>query len=246
MTGQVTVVGLGPGAPELITPEVSAALATATDLVGYASYLARITPNPGVAVYTSDNREERTRAELALRLAAAGREVVVVSSGDPGVFAMAAVLFEAIDQNPVWQEVPVRVLPGITALLAAAARVGAPIGHDFCVLNLSDNLKPWSVIEARVEAAVATDFVIALYNPRSRARPDGFGRLLALLRRLCTPTRLLIFARAVYTPQESIRVVPLAEAEPEMADMQTLVIVGSSRTRRVGPYVYTPRHGGSE
>lgn len=244
MNGTVTVVGLGPGAAELITPEVQSALDSATDVVGYAPYVQRVLPRPGVRYHTSDNRAELQRAQLALALAAQGRHVAVVSSGDPGVFAMAAAVFEAMEGAPQWQSIPVRVLPGITAMLAAAARVGAPLGHDFCALNLSDNLKPWSLIERRLCAAVSADWVIALYNPRSRARPEGFARALGLLRQHCEPQRLVVLARAVYTPRESIRVLPLSEVHADMADMQTLVIVGSRQTRRVASYVYTPRRGG--
>ena len=241
MSGRVWVAGLGPGAPDLMTPEVQRALDHATDIVGYGPYVERVPRRPGVRYHLSDNRQERQRAELALALAAAGARVAVVSSGDPGVFAMASAVFEVMDDRPDWQQIAVQVLPGVTAMLAAAARVGAPLGHDFCAINLSDNLKPWSLIERRVAAAVDTDMVLALYNPRSMARPEGFGRVLELLRRRCEPTRWMVLARAVYTPQESVRVLPLSDVEVDMVDMRTLVIVGSSRTRCVGPFVYTPR-----
>ena len=240
MTGWLAVAGLGPGDPALVTPEVTQALAQATDVLGYIPYVARIPARAGLVLHPSDNREELDRARHALHLAAEGRRVVVVSSGDPGVFAMAAAVFEAVED---WPDAPppIRVLPGITAMLAAAARAGAPLGHDFCAINLSDNLKPWTLIERRLRAALAGDFAIALYNPRSAARPAGFGRALAILREGAAPDRLITFARAVSTPQESIRTVTLAEAQEDMADMHTLVIVGSSTTRRVGPWVYTPR-----
>ncbi|WP_264798009.1 precorrin-3B C(17)-methyltransferase, partial [Acidocella aminolytica] len=135
----------------------------------------------------------------------------------------------------------VRVLPGITAMLAAAAKAGAPLGHDFCAINLSDNLKPWAVIETRLRCAARGDFAMAFYNPRSRARPEGFGRALEVLREECNPGRLVIFARAVSTEDERIITVTLAEATPDMADMRTIVLVGNSQTRRAGRFVYTPR-----
>jgi precorrin-3B C17-methyltransferase len=246
MSGWIAIAGLGPGDAALVTPEVTAALAEATDVIGYIPYVARVAPRDGLTLHPSDNRVELDRAGDALTLALAGRRVVVVSSGDPGVFAMAAAVFEAIDHGPAaWREVDVRVLPGITAMLAAAARAGAPLGHDFCAINLSDNLKPQALIERRVRLAAQADFAIAFYNPRSRARPEGFGRALAILREECGDDRLVLFARAVTTAEENLRIVPLPDASPEMADMRTVVIVGSSTTRtilRVGaPILYTPR-----
>ena len=225
----------------MVTPEVSAALGEATDVVGYIPYVARIAPREGLALHASDNRVELDRARHALEMAAAGRRVVVVSSGDPGVFAMASALFEAMEGREDWQALEVRVLPGITAMLAAAAAAGAPLGHDFCAINLSDNLKPFDTVLRRVRLAVEGDFAIAFYNPRSKARPDQFAQVLAALREGCEPERLMIFARAVSTGDQQIRVVPLAKAEPGMADMRTVVLVGSSLTKTVGRFVYTPR-----
>lgn len=245
--GWLAIAGLGPGDETLITPEVSAVLAEATDIVGYSPYVARVARRDGLHLHASDNRVELDRARHALRMAQAGRRVVVVSSGDPGVFAMAAAVFEAVEAGPRdCCDLEIRVLPGITAMLAAAARAGAPLGHDFCAINLSDNLKPWALIEARLRLAAQADFAMAFYNPRSRARPEGFARALDVLRESCADARPVIFARAVSTPQETLRVVPLPEARPEMADMRTMVIVGSSKTRvlpRSGgtPWVYTPR-----
>ncbi len=244
--GWLNVVGLGPGAEAMITPEVSAVLAEATDVVGYVPYVERIPPRPGLTRHGSDNREEIRRAEQALRMAADGRRVVIVSSGDPGVFAMGAAVFEAVESGePAWRELDIRVLPGISAMLAASARLGAPLGHDFCCINLSDNLKSRALIEKRLRLAAEADFAMAFYNPRSRARPDGFARALDVLRETCGPQRLIMFARAVSTPEESLRVTTLADATPDMADMRTLVIVGSSLTRRIArngaPWVYTPR-----
>ncbi|WP_332774650.1 precorrin-3B C(17)-methyltransferase [Polaromonas sp.] len=244
MSGWLCIAGLGPGDTDLVTPEVTRALGSATDVVGYIPYVARITPRQDLTLHPSDNRVEMDRARAALAMAADGCRVVVVSSGDPGVFAMASAVFEALEAMPAWQGLDIRVLPGITAMLAAAARAGAPLGHDFCAINLSDNLKPASLIEARVRAAAEADFAMAFYNPRSNSRPDTFGRILALLLQICGPRRLITFARAVSTPAEQIRTVALAEATPEMADMRTVVLVGNAATRRVGRFVYTPRSAG--
>ena len=239
--GWLCIAGLGPGDDRLVTPEVSAALAEATDVVGYIPYVARVAPRAGLVLHPSDNRVELDRARSALEMAAAGRRVVVVSSGDPGVFAMASAVFEALEGRPDWQALDIRVLPGITAMLAAAAAAGAPLGHDFCCINLSDNLKPWEVIETRLRHAARADFAMAFYNPRSASRPEGFTKALATLRRECGADRLITFARAVSTPEQHIQTVTLGEATSEMADMRTVVILGNSATRRVGPWVYSPR-----
>ena len=241
MTGWLVVAGLGPGDAALITPEVTLALAQATDVIGYFPYVARVMPREGLTLHASDNRVELDRAALALDLAGAGGRVVVVSSGDPGVFAMASAVFEALEARPLDHALDIRILPGITAMLAAAARAGAPLGHDFCAINLSDNLKPWELVEARLRAAAQADFAMAFYNPRSASRPHQFVRTLEVLLAECGPDRLITFARAVTTPDEHIRTVTLAEATPDMADMRTVVIVGNSATRRVGRFVYTPR-----
>ena len=244
--GWVAVVGLGPGSEALITPEVTAALAEATDVVGYIPYVARVAPRAGLTLHPSDNRVEMDRARHALALAHAGHRVVVVSSGDPGVFAMASAVFEALEAEPADRRgIDIRVLPGITAMLAAAARAGAPLGHDFCTINLSDNMKPWSLIERRLRLAAEADFAMAFYNPRSASRPEGFARTLEVLKEACGDARPVIFARNVSLPDETIRVVPLTETTPDMADMRTVVIVGSSQTRVIArdgaPIVYTPR-----
>jgi precorrin-3B C17-methyltransferase len=246
--GWVAIAGLGPGAAGLVTPDVSAALAAATDIVGYGPYVARVPLRAGLTRHVSDNRVELERAILALTLAAAGKRVAVVSSGDPGVFAMAAAVFEAIEAGPPhWRDFDVRVLPGITAMLAAAARVGAPLGHDFCAINLSDNLKPWSVIEARLGLAAQADFAISLYNPLSRARPWQLGRAFEILRGILPADTPVIFASRVSEPDEAIDITRLGEAVAERADMRTVVIVGSAQTRLIArerkpPFVYTPRH----
>ncbi len=244
MNGWLAIAGLGPGDDAMVTPEVSDALAEATDVIGYIPYVARVAPRDGLTLHPSDNRVELDRARHALELARAGHRVVVVSSGDPGVFAMAAAIFEAIEHGgPAWALLDIRVLPGITAMLAAAARAGAPLGHDFCAINLSDNLKPQAIIDRRVRLAAEADFAIAFYNPRSRARPDGLATALAILRDTCADRRPILFARAVSTAQEHLHVVALPEARAELADMRTVVIVGSSRTRMVPGtrFLYTPR-----
>lgn len=246
MSGWVVVAGLGPGHEALVTPEVTETVQQATDIVGYIPYVRRIAPREGLRLHESDNRVELDRAQHALQMAAEGRRVVVVSSGDPGVFAMASAVFEAVETGPAaWRALEVRVLPGITAMLAAAARAGAPLGHDFCAINLSDNLKPWALIERRLRLAAQADFAMAFYNPRSKARPEGFGRTLEVLREVCEPERVVIFARAVSTGDEALKVVALKDARPEMADMRTVVLVGSSLTRIIdregAHWVYTPR-----
>ncbi len=246
MSGWLAIAGLGPGRTDLVTPEVTHALEQATDIVGYIPYVARIAPRDGLRLHPSDNRVELDRARHALGMAAEGRRVVVVSSGDPGVFAMASAVFEAVEAGPAdWRGLDIRILPGITAMLAAAARAGAPLGHDFCAINLSDNLKPWALIEKRLRLAAEADFAMAFYNPRSASRPEGFARALTLLQEICADARPMLFARAVSTPEESLRIVPLPEARAEMADMRTVVILGSSRTRVIEgagqPWLYTPR-----
>lgn len=246
MSGWVVIAGLGPGDEALVTPEVRAALEAATDVVGYIPYVARVAPRDGLTLHASDNRVELERAAHALEMAADGQRVVVVSSGDPGVFAMASAVFEALEAGPQhWRALDIRVLPGITAMLAAAAKAGAPLGHDFCAINLSDNLKPWALIEKRLRLAAEGDFAMAFYNPRSKSRPEGFARALEVLREACADARPVLFARAVSTPQQELRIVPLTDAQPEMADMRTMVIIGSSLTRVIdtprGPVLYTPR-----
>ncbi|MEM7259350.1 MAG: precorrin-3B C(17)-methyltransferase, partial [Pseudomonadota bacterium] len=207
--GWLRVVGLGPGDESLWTLEVAETLEQATDVVGYIPYVARVPEREGLYKHPSDNRVERERAEHALSMAAEGKRVVVVSSGDPGVFAMAAAVFEIIEAKPTYESVNITIMPGITAMLAAAARIGAPLGHDFCAINLSDNLKPFALIEKRLRLAAQADFAMAFYNPRSKSRPTGFTRTLEILREECDPERLIMFARAVCTVDESINCVSL-------------------------------------
>lgn len=247
MTGRLAIIGLGPGAEDLRTPQADAELARASDILGYATYLDRVPERTGQRRHASDNREEIARAGHALRLAAAGGEVALVSSGDPGVFAMAAAVFEAIETgDPAWRAVEVVVVPGISAMFAAAARLGAPLGHDFCAISLSDNLKPWETVVRRLEAALSGDFVIALYNPISKARPWQFGAALELVRDRRPPSTPVIFATAVSRAEERIEIADIATADPARADMRTLVLIGSTATRLVErpsgtPWVYTPR-----
>jgi precorrin-3B C17-methyltransferase len=250
MSGWLAIAGMGPGAAQLITPEVTEALAEATDLIGYATYVARVPARADLSRHASDNREELDRARLALRLAAKGKRVVVVSSGDPGVFAMAAAVFEAVEAgDPGWRDLDIRVLPGISAMFAAAARIGAPLGHDFCAINLSNNLKPWDLIERRLRLAAQADFVIALYNPLSSARPWQLGRALELLREELPGSVPVVFASAVSDAREAIDTVTLRDAVASRADMRTLVLIGSSQTRLIARaggnvLVYTPRSAG--
>lgn len=251
MSGWVRIVGLGPGAEDLVTADVQAVLSAASDVVGYIPYVRRVRARDGLTRHETDNREELDRARHACEMALAGRKVAIVSSGDPGVFAMAAAVFEAVEKGPAdWRGLEITVHPGITAMLAAAAATGAPLGHDFCAINLSDNLKPWSLIEKRLRLAAEADFAMAFYNPRSKARPEGFARALDVLRHVCPEDRLITFARSVSTPQQQIETHPLSEARPEMADMRTVVLVGSSATRAIkkaerGAWVYTPRSAAS-
>jgi precorrin-3B C17-methyltransferase len=247
VTGRLVVVGLGPGDPGLQTPNATAALAAATDLVGYGPYLRRVPVQPGQALHASDNREEMSRARRALELAAAGRRVAVVSSGDAGVFAMASAVFEAIEAGGQgFLGIDVEVIPGISAVLAVAARLGAPLGHDFCAISLSDNLKPWPLVEQRLLAAAEAGFVIALYNPISKARPWQLGAAFELLRGILPAQTAVAFASAVSRAEERVAVVSLRDADPAQADMSTLVLIGSRATRRIdrpggGTWLYTPR-----
>ncbi len=246
MTGWVVIAGLGPGSHGMITPDAQAAIDAATDIVGYIPYVRRIMPRDGLVLHETDNRVEMERAAHALQMASDGHRVVVVSSGDPGVFAMASAVYEAVEAGPrTWRNLDIRVLPGITAMLAAAAAAGAPLGHDFCTINLSDNLKPWALIEKRLRLAAEADFAMAFYNPRSKSRPEGFERTLDILTECCEPERVMIFARAVSTPDQALNITTLAKATPDMADMRTVVLVGSSLTRVIerdgAPIAYTPR-----
>lgn len=237
MTGRVMIVGLGPGAVEWMTPEASAAIEAASDIVGYGPYVQRLVLRMDQRVHASDNRVEMERARLALTLAAEGRKVAVVSGGDPGVFAMAAAVFEAVEDDPQWLKLDIAVAPGVTAMQAAAARLGAPLGHDFCAISLSDNLKPWAIVERRLRAAAKGDFVVVLYNPASKARATRIKQVFDLLRAPKAPTTPVAFARAVGRADEKLTLTTLGEADVSLVDMATLVIIGSSETR------FIPRDG---
>ena len=243
MTGSLVVVGTGPGKADLMTPATRAALDRATDLVGYGPYLDRIPAGRADQCrHASDNRVELDRARHALELAASGRHVAVVSGGDPGVFAMAAAVFEAVEAgDPAWRTLDIKVEPGVTAMLAAAAEVGAPLGGDFCAISLSDNLKGWATIERRLAAAAEGDFVVALYNPASKARPHQLGQAFDLLRKLKEAATPVLFVRAAGTDEARVVSTTLGAADASVADMRTLVIIGASTTRQVGRWIYTPR-----
>lgn len=247
--GRLSVVGLGPGAAELMAPVVRRALDQAQDVLGYATYVNMAGPlRPDQLAHASDNREELQRARHAFELAASGRQVVMVSSGDPGVFAMAAAVLEVLEgaADPRWAAVELEILPGITAAMASAALAGAPLGHDFCLISLSDNLKPWAVIEQRLRQAAAADLAMAFYNPISKARPHQLERALDVLRSCRPATTPVILGRDVGRPGGGLEYTSLGALRSERVDSRTLVILGSSHTRRFpradgGEWVYTPR-----
>lgn len=245
--GSLAVVGLGPAGPDWLTPEASATLAAADELVGYGPYLERVPQRPGQRRHASDNRVELDRAQHALELAAAGATVAVVSSGDPGIFAMATAVLEAVESgNGQFAQIDLRVVPGLSAMHAAAARVGAPLGHDFAVISLSDQRKPWAIIERRLEAAGAADLALALYNPASRTRREQLERARAVLLAFRSPDCPVVVARDVGGAREDVTVTTLGGFDAARVDMRTLLVVGSSTTRviagRAGrELVYTPR-----
>ena len=252
--GRLAVIGLGPGAAELMVPAVKAELARAQDVLGYETYVRMAGPLRDDQIqHCTDNREEMQRARHAFELAAQGRSVVVVSSGDPGVFAMAAAVLEALHESsdPAWHRVELEILPGVSASLATAAQAGAPLGHDFCVMSLSDNLKPWSIIEKRLDLAAQADLVLAFYNPISRSRPWQLGEALAVVRRHREAQTPVVLGRDIGRPGQTLKVVSLGELQPDMVDMRTMVLVGSSTTCTFdradgGQWVYTPRWYGNK
>ena len=252
--GRLAVIGLGPGAAELMVPAVKAELARANDILGYETYVRMAGPfRDDQVMHCTDNREEMQRARHAFELAAQGRSVVVVSSGDPGVFAMAAAVLEALHEsdNPQWHNVDLEMLPGVSASLATAAQAGAPLGHDFCVMSLSDNLKPWSIIEKRLDLAAEADLALAFYNPISRSRPWQLGVALEIVARHRTPSTPVVLGRDVGRPGQTLRVTTLGELTPDQVDMRTMVLIGSSTTctfpRADGrDWVYTPRWYGEK
>lgn len=249
--GKLFIVGLGPGPEKWLAPEAGAALAEADALIGYKPYTDRVPERAGLERFSSDNRVEIDRARHALRLTGEGRKVAVVSGGDAGVFGMAAAVLEAVEAGDQdWRELDIRIVPGVSAVLAAAARLGAPLGHDFCVISLSDNLKPWEIIARRLRAAAEADFVIALYNPASKARPRQIFDAFDLLRERKGADTPVAFARAIGRPDERVVLSDLARADPGLVDMATLVLIGSSETRfipRPGaePWLLTPRSYGA-
>ncbi|WP_058042710.1 precorrin-2 C(20)-methyltransferase [Streptomyces roseifaciens] len=230
--GEVVVVGLGPAGPLWLTPEARGELAAAQDVVGYSTYVDRVPVRPGQRRHASDNKVESERAEFALDLARQGRRVAVVSSGDPGVFAMATAVLEVASEGP-YRDIPVRVVPGMTAAHAAAARAGAPLGHDYAVISLSDRLKPWEVIAERLRSAASADLVLALYNPGSRSRVWQVGKARELLLEFRSPDTPVVLGRDVGGPEESVRIVRLGELDPAEVDMRTILLVGSTQTRAV-------------
>jgi cobalt-precorrin 5A hydrolase/precorrin-3B C17-methyltransferase len=244
--GQLFVIGIGPGEASWRTPEADAALAQATDIVGYSLYLDLL----GRAIAGKQRHEsalgaEEARARLALDLAAAGKTVALVSSGDAGIYGLAALVFELLETSDAWRRIAVRVCPGVSALQAAAARAGAPLGHDFCAISLSDLLTPWSEIERRLQAAADGDFVVALYNPASMRRRDQLRRALSILGAQRPPQTPVIVARNLGRPNETVAITDIAALAPDSIDMLTLLLIGSSRTRSFarsdGRRVYTPR-----
>ncbi|UUT13380.1 precorrin-3B C(17)-methyltransferase [Pseudomonas zeae] len=252
--GRLAVIGLGPGAAELMVPAVKAELARATDVLGYETYVRMAGPFRDDQVqHCTDNREEMQRARHAFRLAAEGRSVIVVSSGDPGVFAMAAAVLEALHEStdPAWHSVDLEMLPGVSASLATAAQAGAPLGHDFCVMSLSDNLKPWSIIEKRLDLAAEADLALAFYNPISRARPWQLGRALEIVAQHRAPETPVVLGRDIGRPGQTLRTTTLGALTPEQVDMRTMVLIGSSTTCTFprgdgGVWVYTPRWYGEK
>ena len=252
--GRLAVIGLGPGAAELMVPAVKAELARANDVLGYETYVRMAGPfRDDQVMHCTDNREEMQRARHAFELAAQGRSVVVVSSGDPGVFAMAAAVLEALhaSSDPRWHSVDLEILPGVSASLATAAQAGAPLGHDFCVMSLSDNLKPWNIIEKRLDLAAEADLALAFYNPISRSRPWQLGVALEIVARHRTAQTPVVLGRDIGRPGQTLRVTTLGALTPDQVDMRTMVIIGSSTTctfPRVDgrEWVYTPRWYGQK
>ncbi|MFD3508900.1 precorrin-3B C(17)-methyltransferase [Nocardia sp. NPDC058666] len=246
--GEVVVVGLGPGDADWTTPQVTTALAEATDLVGYTTYINRVPERAGQRRHASDNKVESERAAMALDLAKRGARVAVVSSGDPGVFAMAAAVLE-VSAEPQFKDVPVRVLPGLTAANAVASRVGAPLGHDYAMISLSDRLKPWDVVAQRLSAVAAADMAIAIYNPASSQRRWQVGAMRDVLLEHRKPTTPVVLGRDVGGPTESVRVTTLGELDPDEVDMRTLLIIGASTTATFdtpeGTRVFTSRRYGA-
>lgn len=238
---ELLVVGLGPGPDEWLTPEASAALAQVEHVIGYAPYVNRVPQRVGLTRHASGNTVEVDRARLALDLALRGERVAVVSGGDAGVFGMASAIFEAAE-DPEYAAVPIRVLPGVSAIQAVAARAGAPIGADFAVMSLSDRLKPWSVIEKRLRAVAEADLVLGIYNPASRSRVDQVADALKVLLEHRSPDTVVVVGRDIGRAEESLTVTALGALVPGTIDMKCLLLIGASTTRRTpSGQVWTPR-----
>ncbi|WP_193196595.1 precorrin-3B C(17)-methyltransferase [Nostoc sp. MG11] len=247
--GRLAIIGTGPGASEWMSPQVKTILKSATDLVGYKTYLDLVgSLGDGKQRHESDNREEEARARMALDLAAAGRSVAIVSSGDPGIYAMATAVFEVLDRDakPEWDSIDIQVAPGISAMQAAAAAIGAPLGHDFCAISLSDILKPWSIIEQRIAAAAQADFVIAFYNPVSKERTWQLAQAINILLQYRTPDTPVVLAKNLGRQGQTVKAIALSQLTPTAADMRTIILIGSTKTRTINRsdgslWVYTPR-----
>lgn len=254
--GVLAVIGIGPGAAEFMIPAAEHALVNAQDILGYDTYLKMAGPfRADQIMHATDNREEMQRARHAFELAASGRNVAMLSSGDPGVFAMAAAVLETLheSEDARWHAIDLQIYPGVSAAFATAARAGAPLGHDLCLISLSDNLKPWEVIEKRLDHAAAADFVLAFYNPISKARPWQLGRALEIIAQHRAGKTVVVLGRDIGRPAEVLTTMRLAELRPEHVDMRTMVIIGSSTTtcfsRGDNPdaqWVYTPRWYGNK
>jgi|CXWL01.1.fsa_nt_gi precorrin-3B C17-methyltransferase len=243
MTGWLRIVGLGAGNEKWLTPEASEILHSATDIVGYETYVNAVPESVSAKLHASDNGVEVERAEYALELAESGAKVVVVSGGDAGIFGMAAAVFEAVENGKEnWKNIDIEVIPAVSAMLAVAARVGAPLGHDFCVISLSTYLKPWAIIEQRLRAASDGDFVLAIYNPASKHRREDLQNALSLLKKLRGGETVAIIATNIGRAQEKITITNLDEINPELVTMQSLLIIGSSHTKKLGKFIYTPRY----
>ena len=250
-SGWLKIIGLGPGNEKWLTPQAQEILHQASDIIGYETYVNALPETVAAKRHASDNGVEVERADYALTLAMNGAKVAVVSGGDAGVFGMAAAVFEAVESgDKKWRDLDIEVIPAMTALLAAAAKIGAPLGHDFAVISLSDYLKPWEIIEKRLRTASEGDFVLAIYNPASKTRRVQLVNALEILRNLRGDKTICIVATNVGRSQEKITITNLAEVNPDIVTMQSLLLIGSSHTRLIErdgkePIVFTPRFYGS-
>jgi cobalt-precorrin 5A hydrolase / precorrin-3B C17-methyltransferase len=249
--GKLTIVGTGPGSQEWLSPQVRQVLLCATDWVGYKTYLDLVEylRKPHINRHESDNRVELDRAQMALNLASEGKSVVLISSGDPGIYAMAAAVFEVLERKPQkkWDKVEIKVCPGISAMQAAASIVGAPLGHDFCVISLSNILKPWDVIARRISLAAQADLAIAFYNPISKERTWQLTKAKEILLQWRKPDTPIVLARNLGRPRQQVTIKSLSDLAIKDADMRTIILIGSSQTRIIKQgnniqWLYTPRY----